>query len=56
MAHYLDQEAKSNMCCIHEISHPTDGFMGGGFERAKSGNGKTSKEAIIVFQRKDDGA
>lgn len=34
---------------------PADGFVGVGFERAKSGNGKTSQKAIADFHRRDDG-
>lgn len=47
--------AKSNMCCIQEISDPADYFVGGGSERTKSGNEKTSQKATTVFHRRDDG-
>lgn len=55
MTHHLDQEAKFNMCCIREISDPADGFAGGGSERTKYGNEKTSQKATTVFHRRDDG-
>lgn len=56
MTHHLDQEAKFNMCSIREISDPAYGFAGGGSERTKYGNEKTSQKATTVFHRRDDGA
>lgn len=43
--HRLDQKAKSNICCVQQISDPSNG---GGFKRDKSGNGETSQNTTTV--------